>query len=101
MLGLYPVGLQLSYLIDNRRLDLVNRKGPSTPMACDFCAGMVGTYALKILLNRGCIVTAPKALHFDAYRNKFLITWRPWGNNNPLQRLSLKIARNKLKGRLP
>jgi len=101
MLGLSPVGLQLSYLIDNRRLDLVNRKGPSTPMACDFCAGMVGTYALKILLNRGCIVTAPKALHFDAYRNKFLITWRPWGNNNPLQRLSLKIARNKLKGRLP
>ena len=101
MLGLSPVGLQLSYLIDNSRLDLVNRKGPSTPMACDFCAGMVGTYALKILLNRGCIVTAPKALHFDAYRNKFLITWRPWGNNNPLQRLSLKIARNKLKGRLP
>ena len=101
MLGLSPVGLQLSYLIDNRRLDLVNRKGPSTPMACDFCAGMVSTYALKILLNRGCIVTAPKALHFDAYRNKFLITWRPWGNNNPLQRLSLKIARNKLKGRLP
>jgi len=58
MLGLSPVGLQLSYLIDNRRLDLVNRKGPSTPMACDFCAGMVSTYALKILLNRGCIVTA-------------------------------------------
>jgi len=96
MLGLSPVGLQLSYLIDNRRLDLVNRKGPSTPMACDFCAGMVGTYALKILLNRGCIVVAPKALHFDAYRNKFLITWRPWGNNNPLQRLNLKIARKRL-----
>jgi len=96
LLGLSPAGLQLSYLVDDTRLDLTNHKGPSTPMACDFCAGMVGSYALKILLDRGCIVAAPKAVHFDAYRNKFLITWRPWGNNNPLQRLNLKIARKKL-----
>lgn len=99
LLGLSPAGLQLSYLVDDTRLDLTNHKGPSTPMACDFCAGMVGSYALKILLNRGCVVTAPKAVHFDAYRNKFLITWRPWGNNNPLQRLSLKIARKKLQNK--
>ena len=98
MLGLSPTGLQLSYLTDAGRMDLANHKGPSTPMGCDFCAGMVGTYALKILLNRGSVVTAPKALHFDAYRNKFLITWRPWGNNNPLQRLNLKIARKKITG---
>ena len=98
MLGLSPTGLQLSYLTDTSRMDLANHKGPSTRMGCDFCAGMVGTYALKILLNRGSVVTAPKALHFDAYRNKFLITWRPWGNNNPLQRLNLKIARKKISG---
>ena len=98
MMGLSPAGLQLSYLTDASRMDLANHKGPSTPMACDFCAGMVGTYALKILLNRGYVITAPKALHFDAYRNKFLITWRPWGNNNPLQRLNLKIARKKISG---
>lgn len=96
LLGLSPVGLQLSYLVDSSRLDLANHKGPSTRMACDICTGIVGTYALKILLNRGCVVTAPRAVHFDAYRNKFLITWRPWGNNNPLQRLNLKIARKKL-----
>jgi molybdopterin/thiamine biosynthesis adenylyltransferase len=99
LLGLSPAGLQLSYLVDDTRLDLAHHKGPSTPMACDFCAGMAGTYALKILLNRGCIVSAPKALHFDAYRNKLLITWRPWGNNNPLQRLNLKIARKRLQHR--
>lgn len=94
-LGLSPTGLQMSYLADHTQLDLANHKGPSTPMACDFCAGMVGTYALKILLNRGKILAAPKAMHFDAYRNKFLTTWRPWGNNNPIQRLSLMLARNK------
>jgi molybdopterin/thiamine biosynthesis adenylyltransferase len=95
LVGISPAGLQLSYLVDNSRLDLVNQKGPSTPMACDFCAGITGTYALKILLDRGCIVAAPKAIHFDAYRNKFLITWMPWGNNNPLQRIKLSIARKK------
>jgi molybdopterin/thiamine biosynthesis adenylyltransferase len=99
MIGLSPVGLQLAYLTDDTRMDMANRKGPSTPMACDFCAGMVGTYALKILLDRGCVVTAPKALHFDAYRNKFVVTWRPWGNNNPLQRLGLRMARKKIQGR--
>jgi molybdopterin/thiamine biosynthesis adenylyltransferase len=95
LLGLTPAGLQLSYIVDNSRLDLDNHKAPSTPMGCDFCAGMVGTYALKILLNRGNLIVAPKALHFDAYKNKFIITWRPWGNNNPLQRFNLKMARTK------
>lgn len=94
--GLTPTGLQMSYLVDDTRLDLVNHKGPSTPMACDFCAGMVGTYALKILLNRGNVPAAPKAMHFDAYKNKFKTTWRPWGNDNPLQKISLMLIRKKL-----
>ena len=90
----------MSYLADDTRLDLKNHKGPSTPMACDFCAGIIGTYALKILLNRGKVLAAPKSMHFDAYRNKFLITWRPWGNNNLMQKISLMLIRNKLKGKL-
>lgn len=61
LLGLSPKGLQMSYLADDTRLDIANHKGPSTPMACDFCAGMVGTYALKILLNRGEIIAAPSS----------------------------------------
>ena len=97
--GLTPAGLQLSYLVDDSRLDLENHKGPSTPMACDFCAGMIGSYALKILLQRGEIISAPRGVHFDAYRNKFLVTWRPWGNLNPLQQLSLHISRTKLKSK--
>jgi len=100
LLGLSPKGLQMSYLVDDSRLDIANHKGPSTPMACDFCAGMVGTYALKILLNREEIIAAPKALHFDAYKNKSIITWRPGGNNNPLQRLGLFLLRQKIKAKL-
>lgn len=100
LLGLSPTGLQMSYLADDTRLDLKNHKGPSTPMACDFCAGMIGTYALKILLGRGKVPAAPQAMHFDAYRNKFITTWRPWGNNNPLQKISLMLIKNKLRSKL-
>jgi hypothetical protein len=57
----------------------------------------VGTNALKILLNRGEVIAAPKAMHFDAYKNKFLITWRPGGNSNPLQTLALLVAKKRFK----
>jgi hypothetical protein len=50
---------------------------------------------LKILLGRGKVPAAPHGLHFDAYRNKLVRTWRPGGNNNPLQRLLLSVARRR------
>ena len=93
MLGLAPARLQLPYLADDSRVDFNAKKGPSTPMACELCAGFAGTYALKILLDRGNVPVAPRGIHFDAYRNKLSTTWRPWGNNNPIQRLGLVIAR--------
>jgi len=36
-------------------------------------------------------------LTVDAYRNRLKHTWRPAGNNNPLQRLLLAVARRRLK----
>lgn len=93
MLGLAPARLQLAYLADESRVDFNARKGPSTPMACDLCAGFAGTYALKILLGRGDVPVAPRGIHFDAYRNRLRHTWRPWGNRNPLQRIGLAVAR--------
>ena len=96
LLGLSPSMLQMSYLVDDSRVDLDKHKGPSTPMACELCAGMAATYALKILLKRGKVVAAPNGIHFDAFKNKFKSTWRPWGNNNPIQRLGLIIAKKQL-----
>ncbi len=100
LLGLSPAMLQVKYLVDDTRLDLNAHKGPSTPMACELCAGMAGTQALKILLNRGQVPAAPQGLHFDAYRNKMAKTWRPMGNDNPVQRLGLKIIRKRLSAKL-
>ncbi|MGB1140874.1 MAG: ThiF family adenylyltransferase [Halioglobus sp.] len=96
MLGLAPSPQHMSYLVDDSRIDFNARKGPSTPMACELCAGFAGTYALKILLNRGEVIAAPRGVHFDAYRNRLVTTWRPGGNSNPLQRLGLGIARKRV-----
>ncbi len=96
MLGLAPARLQLGYLVDPTRVNLAQHRGPSTIMACQLCAGVAATEALKILLNRGEALAAPHGMHFDAYRNKMVRTWRPGGNNNPMQRLALLIAKRYL-----
>lgn len=96
LMGLAPARLQMGYLADPNMVDLANRKGPSTIMACQLCAGAASTEALKILLGRGPVRTAPRGYHFDAYRNKLALTWRPRGNRNPLQRLFIALAKRKL-----
>ena len=92
VLGITPRLLQRSYLVDPRTMNLKKRKGPSTPMACEICAGMAATEALKILLGRGKVIAAPHGLQFDAYKNRLVKTWRPGGNRNPVQRIMIKLA---------
>ena len=93
LLGLAPTMMQMAYLVDRSNVNFAARRGPSTVMACQLCAGIAGTEALKILLKRGPVSSAPHGLHFDAYRNRMRKTWRPGGNRNPVQRLMLRIAR--------
>ena len=96
LLGLSPRMLQLAYLVDRSRVDLKNKRGPSTVMACQLCAGFAATETLKILLKRGPLRAAPRGVHFDAYRYQLTRTWRPRGNSNMLQKLMLAIARRQL-----
>lgn len=94
--GLSPAMLQRSYLVWPDAVNFAAGRGPSTVMACDLCAGVIGTAALKLLLSRGKIRAAPWAMQFDAYRQKLSFTWRPFGNANPLQRLLLMLIRSRL-----
>jgi len=96
--GLSPAMLQCGYLVSPEAVAFPARKGPSTPMACDLCAGVTGTEVLKLLLNRGPVRAAPWAMQFDAYRQKLSFTWRPGGNAHPLQWLLLRLIRPRLKG---
>lgn len=96
LIGLSPALLQRRYLADKSAVDFKARKGPSTPMACELCAGIAATEALKILLGRGRVLAAPRGVHFDAYRNKMVVTTRRLGNRSPLQRAALALARRQL-----
>lgn len=92
LVGLAPAGLHRPYLVVPSAINLVERRGPSTIMACNLCAGAAATEALKILLQRGPVRAAPHGMHFDAYRNKLALTWRPGGNRHPMQRLAIAIG---------
>ena len=96
LVGLSPSMLQRGYLADPRSVDFAARRGPSTGIACQLCAGIAATQALKILLNRGRVDAAPVGLHFDAYRGALRRTWRPWGNRNPIQVIAVAIARRQI-----
>jgi len=97
LLGLSPAMLQRKYLVHPQAVDFIAHQGPSTPMACEICAGMAATQALKILLKRGRVMSAPWAQQFDPYRNKYVRTWRPRGNKNPLQTIGLVVVRAQLR----
>jgi hypothetical protein len=96
LLGLSPRLLQRRYLVDATRVNFAERRGPSTIMACELCAGVAATESLKILLRRGPIRSAPRGVHFDAYRQKLVHTWRPWGNANPIQKVMAWLAKRQL-----
>ena len=96
LVGLAPALLHRHYLADKSRVDLKARKGPSTIVACQLCAGVAGSEALKILLRRGKVWAAPHGIQFDGYRDKLAHTWRPGGNKHPLNRLAIAIARRQL-----
>ncbi len=95
LVGLAPAGLHGSYLVDPTAINLKEQRGPSTVMGCQLCAGAAATEALKILLKRGKVLAAPHGVQYDAYRNKLVRTWRPGGNNHPLQRLLMMLVKRR------
>lgn len=97
--GLSPAMLQRDYLVAPQAVNFQERRGPSTMMSCDLCAGVMGVAVLKVLLGRGKLRPAPWAMQFDAYHQKIKFTWRPFGNANPMQQLMLLLIRPLLEGR--
>lgn len=98
--GLSPAMTQRDYLVAPEAVNFQEKRGPSTIMACDLCAGVMGASVLKILLGRGGVKAAPWGMHFDAYHQKLKFTWRPFGNSNPLQQILLKFIRPMLRGEM-
>ncbi len=97
MAGLSPRMLQKDYIVDSSNLSFLERRLPSMGSACQICAGVVATESLKILLHRGTVLAAPHSYHFDAFKQELVRSWRPGGNKNPLQVLTLYFLKLKLK----
>lgn len=97
LVGLAPALQHRSYLVYPDIVDFSIQRVPSTGLACQLCAGMAGTEALKILLGRGPVKGVPHSLQFDAYTGKLVATWRPGGNRHPLNRLAIGYVNWRLK----
>lgn len=102
LIGLAPAMTQSSYLVDKNCINFETQKVPSTPMACELCASIATTLAVKILLNRGHVLAAPHGFQYDMYHNKQIHTWRPLGGFSPLQwlkeyQLKKHMAKNHMR----
>ncbi|WP_043836030.1 ThiF family adenylyltransferase [Muricoccus aerilatus] len=95
LLGVAPRGLHRAYLVDPSYIDLANHRGPSTGAACLLCSGAIAAMATRILLLRGGVEAAPVHHHYDAYLQRFVATKLRRGNDEPVQRLKLAVARRQ------
>lgn len=94
-LGLAPGMLQSEHLVDPTSINLQERRGPSTIIACQLCAGMAAAESIKILLGRGPVKAAPHGYQLDAYSGRLHQSCLEGGNANPEQTariLALKQA---------
>jgi sulfur-carrier protein adenylyltransferase/sulfurtransferase len=98
LVGLVPRGMHRAYLVDGSRLDLANKRGPSTGASCNLCASLATIAAVKLMLGRGGVEAAPSHHHYDPYVGRLVITRLRWGNAGPLQRLKLTFGRRMIAG---
>ena len=84
--GVAPKATQRSYM-DLDALDIDARTGPSSSVACHIAAGAVGCEAIKILLGKGRVNSAPYYQQFDVFLGRFVHGRIRGGNRHPLQRI--------------
>ena len=96
LVGLSPAMLQRGYVADMTRVNLAEKRGPSCIAACQLCAGVAAVEVLKLALGRTGVKLAPWGSQFDAYRMRYVRTWRPGGHRNPMQRLMRFLVRQQL-----
>lgn len=96
LVGVAPKFLHKTQLVDRSKFSVSERKAPSIIVGPDLCAGVVVSTVIKILLRRGHVPVAPRSMQFDAYRNKLVHVWRPWGWRNPLQRIAFRVVKRMM-----
>lgn len=96
LLGLAPKAMHRAYLVDPTRVDIANKKAPSTIIGVQLCASFTAAQVVKMLLKRGKVRPAPYHYHFDAYLHRFR-TFRSPGNNGLLQRIKGNVVERNIR----
>lgn len=96
LIGLTPTIKQMKYLVDRTRGNFKEKKAPSLPMGPYLCAGVAGTEALKILLERDKTKFSPWVMHFDAYLQNYHKSYVWWGSKNIFQMIKFFIIKKML-----
>ncbi|MFP3982644.1 MAG: ThiF family adenylyltransferase [Desulfurivibrionaceae bacterium] len=91
-LGLAPKGLHIKYT-DRSKVSLKNRTGPSSIIACQLCAGVAATEAIRLILGKRGSKGVPHYSQFDPYLQKYAKGYLWLGNRNPIQRLKKFIIK--------
>ncbi len=94
--GLAPSGLHLQYM-DLSSVDIKTGRGPSSIIGSQIAACLVGAAAIRIILKRGSIPTAPSYLQIDCYRQMVRKRRLHGGNRNWLQRAKRVVLTRKLR----
>ncbi|MFW5425981.1 MAG: ThiF family adenylyltransferase [Methylophagaceae bacterium] len=93
--GLTPKFTHLKYL--NLKENAVKtRSGPSLSLACQLCSATATTEVIRIILGKKGIKAAPHYFQYDLFRRKFVKSYMPMGNKNPIQKLKIHFAQKKL-----
>jgi molybdopterin/thiamine biosynthesis adenylyltransferase len=96
LVGLSPRVPQRKYLAFPEIVDFIKRRVPSLGIGCQLASGIAATATLKLLIGRGEIKGAPNTFQFDAFLGRSYTCWRPGGNRNPLNRLTIAIVKKTL-----
>ncbi len=97
-IGLAPRATQIKYM-DLSRVDFDDKAGPSSIAACQLCAGMAATEAMRIILDKGKIKPVPYYFQFDSFRQMFCKGKIRGGNRHPFQRAKLFVVGKMLSGK--
>jgi molybdopterin/thiamine biosynthesis adenylyltransferase len=91
--GLTPAIIQRRYLVDLTKVNFSQKRVPSNAIGCYLASGIAASTALKILLKRGSVYSAPWVLHFDAYLNIYKKSYLFFGSKNPIQIQKVKLIK--------
>ena len=94
-LGLAPRPTQIDYM-DLSRVDLKDGKGPSLNLACQLCASLAATEAVRVILGKPGLRPAPCFLQFDPFRQILRKGRLARGNRTWSQRVKLWYVHNVL-----